>query len=119
MPGGRRPRIYVHIGEPKTGTTFLQRALWGNRARLAAQGILLPGYEGRDHNRASRDLREAPREAGDPTDPWAGDWDVLVRERPRRRLVGPERPPGRNTGVTLIAFSLTKRPQPLPLPVLC
>ena len=78
MPGGRRPRIYVHIGEPKTGTTFLQRALWSNRARLAAQGILLPGYEGRDHNRASRDLREAPREAADPTDPWTGDWDVLA-----------------------------------------
>ena len=78
MPGGRRPRIYVHIGEPKTGTTFLQRALWGNRARLAAQGILLPGYEGRDHNRASRDLRGAVREASDPTDPWTGDWDVLA-----------------------------------------
>ena len=86
MPGGRRPRIYVHIGEPKTGTTFLQRALWSNRARLAAQGILLPGYEGRDHNRASRDLREAPREAADPTDPWTGDWDVLVGQA----LLAPE-----------------------------
>ena len=86
MPGGRRPRIYVHIGEPKTGTTFLQRALWSNRARLAAQGILLPGYEGRDHNRASRDLREAPREAADPTDPWTGDWDVLAGQA----LLAPE-----------------------------
>jgi len=82
VPGGRRPRIYVHIGEPKTGTTFLQRALWGNRARLAAQGILLPGYEGRDHNRASRDLREAPREAADPTDPWT---DVQAAAADRRQ----------------------------------
>ena len=86
MPGGRRPRVYVHIGEPKTGTTFLQRALWSNRARLAAQGILLPGYESRDHNRASRDLREAVREASDPTDPWTGDWDVLVGQA----LLAPE-----------------------------
>jgi hypothetical protein len=86
VPDGRRPRIYVHVGEPKTGTTFLQRALWSNRARLAAQGILLPGYEGRDHNRASRDLREAPREAGDPTDPWTGDWDVLASQA----LLAPE-----------------------------
>jgi hypothetical protein len=78
VPGGRRPRIYVHIGEPKTGTTFLQRALWDNRARLASRGVLLPGYERRDHNRASRDLREAPREASDPADPWTGEWDVLV-----------------------------------------
>jgi hypothetical protein len=86
VPGGRRPRIYVHIGEPKTGTTFLQRALWGNRAWLAAQGVVLPGYEWRDHNRASRDLREAVREASDPTDPWAGDWDVLAGQA----LLAPE-----------------------------
>jgi hypothetical protein len=76
--GARRPRVYLHVGEPKTGTTFLQRALWYNRARLAAQGVLLPGYERRDHNRASRDLREAPRAASDPADPWTGEWDVLV-----------------------------------------
>jgi hypothetical protein len=74
----RRPRVYVHIGEPKTGTTFLQRAMWDNRARLAAQGVLLPGYRRQDHNRASRDLREAPRPASDPADPWTGEWDVLV-----------------------------------------
>ena len=78
MLSGSRPRIYVHIGEPKTGTSFLQRSLWSNRARLAAQGVTLPGFSHRDHNRASRDLREAPREASDPTDPWTGDWAVLT-----------------------------------------
>lgn len=75
---GARPRIYLHIGEPKTGTSFLQRSLWNNRARLAGRGVLLPGYSHRDHNRASRDVREAVREASDPTDPWVGDWDVLT-----------------------------------------
>jgi hypothetical protein len=78
VPSGSRPRIYVHIGEPKTGTSFLQCTLWSNRARLAAQGVMLPGFSHRDHNRASRDLREAPREASDPTDPWTGDWAVLT-----------------------------------------
>ncbi len=68
----------MHIGEPKTGTTFLQRALWSNRARLAVQGVLLPGYQRQDHNRASRDLREAPRPASDPADPWTGEWDILA-----------------------------------------
>ncbi len=72
--------MYLHVGEPKTGTTFLQRALWGNRARLAAQGVLLPGYKRADHTRASRDLREAPRPESDPADPWIGEWDVLVGE---------------------------------------
>ena len=78
VPGALRPRVYLHIGEPKTGTTFLQQAMWGNRAQLAAQGIVLPGYSHRDHSRASRDLREAPRVAGDPVAPWAGEWDVLT-----------------------------------------
>ncbi len=68
----------MHIGEPKTGTTFLQSAMWSNRARLAAQGVLLPGYRRQDHNRASRDLREAPRASCDPAERWTGEWDVLV-----------------------------------------
>jgi len=81
----RRPRIYVHIGEPKTGTTFLQQVMWNNRPRLAARGILLPGYTRRDHSRASRDVREAPRMASDPADPWVGEWDVLTGQALRAR----------------------------------
>jgi hypothetical protein len=78
VSGTDSPRVYLHIGEPKTGTTFLQDALWANRARLAAQGLLLPGYSDRDHSRASRDLRETLKPAGDPVDPWIGEWDVLA-----------------------------------------
>src|SRR5262245_30994193 len=32
QPDAGQPRVYVHIGEPKTGTTFLQHAMWRNRA---------------------------------------------------------------------------------------
>jgi hypothetical protein len=83
----------LHIGEPKTGTTFLQRALWGNRARLAGQGVLLPGYKRQDHSRASRDLREAERPDSDPADPWTGEWDVLVGQAlqaPRAAVISDE-----------------------------
>jgi hypothetical protein len=52
--------------------------LWNNRAALAAQGVVLPGYNRQDHNRASRDIREARRVPSDLADPWAGDWDVLI-----------------------------------------
>ena len=76
MPVSRR--IYVHIGEPKTGTSFLQHALWRNRAPLAAQGVVLPGYSHGGHARASQDLREVRWQAGDPADPWIGEWDVLT-----------------------------------------
>jgi hypothetical protein len=80
VPGAVRSSIYLHIGEPKTGTTFLQQAMWINRAQMASQGVVLPGYSHRDHSRASRDLREARRLEGDPADSWAGEWDVLTRQ---------------------------------------
>ena len=76
MPGSRR--IYLHIGEPKTGTSFLQHAMWNNRDQLAAQGVVLPGYSYGGHIRASQDLREVPWQPGDPADPWTGEWDVLT-----------------------------------------
>lgn len=78
--GAGQPRVFLHIGEPKTGTTYLQHVVWGNQGRLADRGILLPGYTRRDHSRASRDLREAPRPDSDPADPWIGEWDVLTRQ---------------------------------------
>jgi len=81
----RRPRVYVHIGEPKTGTTFLQHVMWDNRGPLAARGLLLPGYTWRDHSRASRDLRGTPRPESDPADPWTGEWDVLTGQALRAR----------------------------------
>ena len=83
--GAGCPRIYLHIGEPKTGTTFLQDAMWDNRSWLSSRGVLLPGYGHQDHSRASRDLREAPRTASDPADPWAGEWEVLTRQALRGR----------------------------------
>jgi len=70
--------VYLHVGEPKTGTTFLQHVLFGNRDRLDARGVVLPGYTRRDHSRASRDLRGAGRPDEDPADPWVGEWDVLT-----------------------------------------
>ena len=35
--------------------------------------------------RASRDLRETPRPASDPADPWTGEWDVLAGQALRAR----------------------------------
>ena len=67
----RSSRVFLHIGEPKTGTTFLQDVMWDNRSWLSSRGILLPGFSHQDHSRASRDLREAPRAASDPADDMA------------------------------------------------
>lgn len=35
--------VYLHIGSPKTGTTYLQSSLWANEAALASAGVLLVG----------------------------------------------------------------------------
>ncbi|GAB2986722.1 hypothetical protein [Nocardioides montaniterrae] len=42
-------RVLLHIGLPKTGTTYLQRILWDNRRALERRGIWLPGRTRRDH----------------------------------------------------------------------
>lgn len=34
--------VYLHIGAPKTGTSFLQRKIWLNRAELEEQGFRFP-----------------------------------------------------------------------------
>jgi hypothetical protein len=36
-----RRRLYVHIGLQKTGTTYLQAVMFGNRGQLASQGLTL------------------------------------------------------------------------------
>jgi hypothetical protein len=76
----RRPKIILHIGEPKTGTTFLQQVIWRNRAELSAQGVVLPGHHPQDHFRATQDLRGVPINRSDPTGNWRGEWDILARQ---------------------------------------
>lgn len=74
------PKVIVHIGEPKTGTTFLQQVMWRNRAELAAQGVVLPGHHPQDHYRASQDLRGIQKLPSDPAGSWTGEWEILARE---------------------------------------
>ncbi|MCW2772677.1 MAG: hypothetical protein JWN91_1003 [Nocardioides sp.] len=64
-------RVFVHIGLPKTGTTYLQRVLWDNRDLVRRDGVLLPGVGHREHLWAALDLQERknlrrrnPRAAG-------------------------------------------------------
>ncbi|MFC4913258.1 hypothetical protein [Actinomadura gamaensis] len=78
--GSSGPAVFLHIGAPKSGTTFLQSLLWNNAATLAEQGVLLPGGSFAAHVRATRDLRGLVPEEGDPAADWTGAWDALVAE---------------------------------------
>ncbi|MDR3032755.1 MAG: hypothetical protein LBV78_06550, partial [Kitasatospora sp.] len=82
-PAPARPKVFLHIGEPKTGTTFLQQVMWGNRATLAAQGVALPGHHPQDHYRASQDLRGLEKLPSDPAGSWTGEWEILAGQAKR------------------------------------
>jgi hypothetical protein len=72
-------RAFLHIGLPKTGTTYLQHALWSNKDGLRDAGLLLPGRHRRRHLLASLDVREDPKLARRPGD-VAAPWQDLVDE---------------------------------------
>lgn len=74
-------RVFLHIGLPKTGTTFIQTTMWHNRPLLRAQGMLYPGRRRMDHHDATVQVR---RRDGAPTTgpqrPRLQAWDRLLAE---------------------------------------
>lgn len=72
-------RVYLHIGAPKTGTTFLQDVLLMNRQKLADKGIWYVGERWSDHVHARFALVDHPRLKR--LDAHArGAWDRAVAE---------------------------------------
>lgn len=71
-------RVYLHVGAPKTGTTYLQGRLATNRAALKRDGILYPRTVIDAHHLAVWDLRGTPpqRQQVRGID---GAWEKLVR----------------------------------------
>lgn len=74
--------VYLHIGAPKTGTTYLQDRLMRNVDSLAAHGVSLPSKNrfvdiDRFHFRAALDLLEQDW-GGDPGHA-KGAWGTMVR----------------------------------------
>ncbi len=71
-------RVFLHVGAPKTGTSFVQDILFSNREALREQGILYAADRHDAHFLAALDLMELPwggleREA-------VGAWDRLAAE---------------------------------------
>jgi hypothetical protein len=85
-------RVFLHIGLPKTATTYLQTIMWANREVLAEQRVLLPGVARHEHLWASRVVREDPafEKFGEHR---RGAWDRLrseIAEWPDAALVSHE-----------------------------
>ena len=86
-------RVFVHVGAPKTGTTYLQDVLWSNREALRRQGALYPGDVPSSHFHAAQDLRgryfrghKNPRVAGawervaSAARDWSGESVLISHE---------------------------------------
>ena len=74
-----RQRVFLHIGSPKTGTTYLQEVLWTNRDTLREAGVSYPGSRADAHFLATQDLRELVWH-GHVDEAVPGAWDRIVTE---------------------------------------
>jgi hypothetical protein len=71
--------LFLHVGSPKSGTTYLQRVLDGNREQLAAAGVLVVGDHQASRVQAALQVREDPRWKELPAD-RRDMWGRLVAE---------------------------------------
>ena len=80
-------RVFLHIGAPKTGTTYLQDRLWLNARSLARHDVRLPTRPlvspALFHFRAALDL--LGEDWGGPPGHAVGAWDALVRRIDRSK----------------------------------
>lgn len=85
-------RVYLHVGLPKTGTSFVQAVLFEAREELRQAGVLYPAQRYDDHFFAALDLQELAFN-GVPRPESAGRWEGLaaqVRAWPGTSLVSAE-----------------------------
>lgn len=107
-----RPVTYLHVGAPKSGTTYLQKTLWDAREALRDSGVLYPGETFLSHTHAVLDLtRQRFFGHEDPAIP--GAWQRMVQEIRAwdgtaimsQELLSPARPDVIERALTSLAFS--------------
>jgi len=67
-------RVFVHVGVPKSGTSFLQTGLWQNQKRLRAQGVLLPAKYPAEIRHATLEVRGVEEQWGYASGSFHGTW---------------------------------------------
>ncbi|MGN6576823.1 MAG: hypothetical protein ACTHKG_14170 [Nocardioides sp.] len=71
-------RVVLHVGLPRSGTSFLQRSLAGNAEALGDRGLLYPAAPDTLMFRAALDVRGAPKAWGLRRKDVQGAWDKLA-----------------------------------------
>ncbi len=69
-------RVFLHVGAPKTGTTYLQDTLAANRDLLADHGLTYPPTKSGSHFEAAIDLID--HRWGGALDAARGDWAAVA-----------------------------------------
>ena len=72
-------RVYLHVGCPKSGTTYVQRILRHNQEALSQQGVLVAGRTHTELVHAGFVVRDDNRLADLP-DRAARSWERIVRQ---------------------------------------
>ena len=99
--------VIVHVGAPKTGTSYLQDVLLRNRETLLRDaGILYPAERFDAHFLAALDLMQLPW--GGLEQEAIGAWDRLAEEVRRTKAII------RRVAVEGVSFLISPGPQPVP-----
>ena len=76
-------RVVLHVGLPKTGTTYLQALLADHRDELRGSGVLYPFLRPGGMFHAAVEVRGSHEKFGLDPDAIAGSWAALCDARPR------------------------------------
>jgi len=68
-------RVFLHIGAPKSGSTYLQTILWANKVALRRAGVLVPG-----ERRSSHGVAAVWARTPEPTRSQQKTWHQLSSE---------------------------------------
>jgi hypothetical protein len=72
-------RVFLHIGPPKTGTSFLQAAWYQHRRDMRERGLLFPGNHRSEQFQACAAAVGKPSVVEQMAPDAAGAWDRLTR----------------------------------------
>ena len=92
MPAPTR-RVVLHVGTPKSGTTFIQETLRANAERLHEHGVLFATKERHSGFRAASEMRESYAHVSRTPEELAGSWEglcVQAREFPGTSVISNE-----------------------------
>lgn len=90
MTARSRTKVYLHVGSPKSGTTYLQSVLRQNADRLAESGVLVAGRSHTELVHAGLVIREDPRAEKLLDEDQRRSWQRVVdqvRDWPGRSVV--------------------------------